>query len=166
MMLFLYFAFWVTYQCISLLGEVSYALGNFFTNVLFSIPDLVPKPPKQMAQKRADAYQWHADAAIYAAAHPACHAATDAADNAPAPDATANGAAYAAPKHAADRAPIYAAAYAAAHAASHAPDALHPARPMPFIPILLSRWIGSGRDPGQWFSDLVCAHLKTESIRK
>ena len=51
MMLFLYFAFWVTYQCISLLEEVSYVLCDSFINVLFSIPDLVQKLAFQMAQK-------------------------------------------------------------------------------------------------------------------
>ena len=40
-MLFLYFAFWVTYHCISLLEEVSCVLCDSFINVLFSIPDLV-----------------------------------------------------------------------------------------------------------------------------
>ena len=54
MMLFLYFAFWVTYQCISLLEEVSYVLCDSFINVLFSIPDLVQKPALQMVQEHAN----------------------------------------------------------------------------------------------------------------
>ena len=57
MMLFLYFAFWVTYQCISLLEEVSCVLCDSFINVLFSIPDLVQKLALQMAQKHANPYQ-------------------------------------------------------------------------------------------------------------
>ena len=87
MMLFLYFAFWVTYQCISLLEELSYVLCDSFTNILFSISDLVPKPACQIAEMQADTNHGcqrqrtkHTHAAIHSA---------DAASHAPkhAPDA-------------------------------------------------------------------------------
>ena len=75
MMLFLYFAFWVTYQCISLLEEVSYVLCDSFINVLFAIPDLVQKPALQMAQEHANPDQWNAHAAAKTAAEGAIHTA-------------------------------------------------------------------------------------------
>ena len=63
----MYFTFWVTYQCISLLEEVSCVLCDSFINVLFSIPDLVQKLALQMVQKHANPYQWHAHAAAQTA---------------------------------------------------------------------------------------------------
>ena len=83
MMLFLYFAFWVTYQCISLLEEVSYVLCDSFINVLFSIPDLVQKPALQMAQEHANPDQWNAHAAAKTAAEGAIHTAHYEPANAP-----------------------------------------------------------------------------------
>ena len=76
MMLFLYFAFWVTYQCISLLEEVSYFLCDSFTNILFSLPDLVPKPACQIAEMHADTNHGcqrtkHAHAAVHTTIHSA-----------------------------------------------------------------------------------------------
>ena len=120
MMLFLYFAFWVTCQCISLLEEVSYVLCDSFTNVLFSIPDLVQKPALQMAQKHANPYQWHAHAAAQTATRGAIiHTAHYATANAAAQYVTGNTAA-----HAATNGPIHAAAHYvtanASHAAAHA----------------------------------------------
>ena len=112
MMLFLYFAFWVTYQCISLLEEVSYVLCDSFINVLFSIPDLVQKLVLQMAQKHANPYQWHT--------HAAAQTATQGAIIHTAHYATANAAAHAAangPNHATANA-----SHAAAHAAANGPN--------------------------------------------
>ena len=88
MMLFLYFAFWVTYQCISLLEEVSYVLCDSFINVLFSIPDLVQKPALQMAQEHANPDQWNAHAAAKTAAEGAIHTAHYEPANAPVHAAT------------------------------------------------------------------------------
>ena len=123
MMLFLYFAFWVTYQCISLLEEVSCVLCDSFINVLFSIPDLVQKLALQMAQKHANPYQWHAHAAAQTATRGAIiHTAHYATANAAAQYATANTAA-----HAAANGPNHAAAHAAANGPSHA--AAHYATP-------------------------------------
>ena len=122
MMLFLYFAFWVTYRCISLLEEVSYVLCDSFINVLFSIPDLVQKLALQMAQKHANPYQWHAHAAAqtvtrgaiihtahYATANTAAHAAANGPNHAAAHYATANSSHAAA--HAAANGPSHAAAH-------------------------------------------------------
>ena len=121
MMLFLYFTFWVTYQCISLLEEVSYVLCDSFINVLFSIPDLVQKLAWQMAQKHANPYQWHTHAAAQTATRGAIiHTAHYATANAAAQYATANTAAHAAangPNHATANA-----SHAAAHAAANGPN--------------------------------------------
>ena len=111
MMLFLYFTFWVTYQCISLLEEVSYVLCDSFINVLFSIPDLVQKLALQMAQKHANPYQWHAHAAAQTATRGAIiHTAHYVTANAAAQYATANTAAHYATANASHAAAHYATA--------------------------------------------------------
>ena len=126
MMLFLYFAFWVTYQCISLLEEVSYVLCDSFINVLFSIPDLVQKLALQMAQKHANPYQWHAHAAAQTVTRGAIiHTAHYATANAAAQYATANTAAHAAanaPNHVAAHYATANSSHAAAHAAANGPS--------------------------------------------
>ena len=126
MMLFLYFAFWVTYQCISLLEEVSCVLCDSFINVLFSIPDLVQKLALQMAQKHANPYQWHAHAAAQTATRGAIiHTAHYATANAAAQYATANTAAHAAangPNHAAAHYATANSSHAVAHAAANGPS--------------------------------------------
>ena len=111
MMLFWYFAFWVTYQCISLLEEVSYVLCDSFINVLFSIPDLVQKLALQMAQKHANPYQWHTHAAAQTATRGAIiHTAHYVTANAAAQYATANTAAHYATANASHAAAHYATA--------------------------------------------------------
>ena len=66
-----------------------------FTNVLFSIPDLVQKLALQMVQKHANSYQWHAHAATQTATRGAIvHTAHYVTANAAAQYATANTAAH------------------------------------------------------------------------
>ena len=105
------FAFWVTYQCISLMEEVSYVLCNSYKHFIFN-PTFGSKTGTTNGGKACGRLQW-----CQRTKH--AHAAANGPDHAAAHNATVHAASHAATHNAAVHTATYAAIHAAIHAAAH-----------------------------------------------